>query len=287
MSDKNVILEAKQVQAGYGGKIITHDVSLQIHQGDVLSIIGPNGSGKSTLLKAMARLLSLSQGQVLLHGQDMHSLSEKQIARAMAVMPQSMDFPGDITVRELVSLGRLPYRGFFDEFGSKDKQVVDRVLRLTNMLAYQHRSIMALSGGERQRARLAMALAQEPELLLLDEPTTYLDIRHQLDLMLLVGQLHKELGLTVVMVLHDLNHVARFSNRVVAVQKGKIVADGSVQEVFTEKLIAELYGVENTIMELEQSGQRHLVCLPHNVITPRLFKENALAFSFNGVSTRV
>lgn len=267
MSDKQVILEAKQVQAGYGGKKIIHDVSLQIHQGDVLSIIGPNGSGKSTLLKAMARLLPMSQGQVLLHGQDMHSLSEKQIARAMAVMPQSMDFPGDITVRELVSLGRLPYRGFFDEFGSKDKQVVDRVLRLTNMLAYQHRSIMALSGGERQRARLAMALAQEPEILLLDEPTTYLDIRHQLDLMLLVGQLHRELGLTVVMVLHDLNHVARFSNRVVAVQRGKIVADGSVQEVFTEKLIAKLYGVENTIMELEQSGQRHLVCLPHNVIS--------------------
>ena len=287
MNDKEVILEAKQVQAGYGGKIITHDVSLQIYQGDVLSIIGPNGSGKSTLLKSMARLLPMAQGQVLLHGQDMHSLSEKQIARAMAVMPQSMDFPGDITVRELVSLGRLPYRGFFDEFGAKDKQVVDRVLRLTNMWAYQHRSIMALSGGERQRARLAMALAQEPELLLLDEPTTYLDIRHQLDLMLLVRQLHRELGLTVVMVLHDLNHVARFSNRVVAVQKGKIVADGSVQEVFTEKLIAKLYGVENTIMELELSGQRHLVCLPHNVITPRLFKENALAFSFNGISTRV
>ena len=275
MNDKNIILEAKQVQAGYGGKIITHDVSLQIHQGDVLSIIGPNGSGKSTLLKAMARLLPMSQGQVLLHGQDIHSLSEKQIARAMAVMPQSMDFPGDITVRELVSLGRLPYRGFFDEFGSKDKQVVDRVLRLTNMLAYQHRSIMALSGGERQRARLAMALAQEPELLLLDEPTTYLDIRHQLDLMLLVGQLHRELGLTVVMVLHDLNHVARFSNRVVAVQKGKIVADGSVEEVFTEKLIARLYGVENTIMELEQSGQRHLVCLPHNVISCLLYTSDA------------
>lgn len=267
MNDKDVILEAKQVQAGYGDKIIAHDLSLQIYQGDVLSIIGPNGSGKSTLLKAMARLLPMSRGQVLLHGQDMHSLSEKQIARAMAVMPQSMDFPGDITVRELVSLGRLPYRGFFDEFGAKDKQVVDRVLRLTNMLAYQHRSIMALSGGERQRARLAMALAQEPELLLLDEPTTYLDIRHQLDLMLLVRQLHRELGLTVVMVLHDLNHVARFSNRVLALQKGKIVADGSVQEVFTEKLIAELYGVENTIMELEQSGQKHLVCLPHNVIS--------------------
>ena len=143
--------------------------------------------------------------------------------------------------------------------------MVDRVLALTNLEDYQQRSIMALSGGERQRARLAMALAQEPELLLLDEPTTYLDIRHQLDLMLLIKSLHEELGLTVVMVLHDLNHVARFSSRIVAVQKGKIIADGSVQDVFKEKLIAALYGVENTVMELEKAGEKQLICLPHGV----------------------
>lgn len=262
---QNVILEAKGLQAGYGERMIVRDADLQIQRGEILSIIGPNGSGKSTLLKAMARLLPLSKGQVLLHGRDMHELPEKQIARVMAVMPQSMDFPGDITVRELASLGRLPYRGFFDEFGTKDKEVVDRVLALTNLEDYQQRSIMALSGGERQRARLAMALAQEPELLLLDEPTTYLDIRHQLDLMLLIKRLHEELGLTVVMVLHDLNHVARFSSRIVAVQKGKIVADGSVQEVFNAKLIADLYGVENTVMELDEAGEKHLICLPHGV----------------------
>lgn len=256
---QNIILEAKGLQAGYGERIIVRDVDLQVQRGDILSIIGPNGSGKSTLLKAMARLLPLNKGQVLLHGKEMHELPEKQIARMMAVMPQSMDFPGDITVRELVSLGRMPYRGFFDEFGTKDKAVVDRVLALTNLADYQQRSIMALSGGERQRARLAMALAQEPELLLLDEPTTYLDIRHQLDLMLLIKSLHEKLGLTVAMVLHDLNHVARFSSRIVALQKGKIVADGSVQEVFKEKLIAALYGVENTVMELDEAGEKHLI----------------------------
>ena len=264
---QDIMLEARGLQAGYGERMIVSSADLQVQRGDILSIIGPNGSGKSTLLKAMARLLPLKQGQVLLHGRDMHELSEKQIAKVMAVMPQSMDFPSDITVRELVSLGRLPYRSFFDEFGTKDKEAVSRVLGLTNLEAYQHRSIMALSGGERQRARLAMALAQEPELLLLDEPTTYLDIRHQLDLMLLIRKLHKELGLTVVMVLHDLNHVARFSSRVVAVQKGKIVADGSVQEVFKEELIADLYGVENTVMELEEAGEKHLICLPHGVIS--------------------
>ena len=262
---QDIILAAKGLQAGYGERMIVRDVDLQVQRGDILSIIGPNGSGKSTLLKAMARLLPLNKGQVLLHGKDMHELPEKQIARMMAVMPQSMDFPADITVRELVSLGRMPYRGLFDAFGAKDKAVVDRVLALTNLADYQQRSIMALSGGERQRARLAMALAQEPELLLLDEPTTYLDIRHQLDLMLLIKSLHEKLGLTVAMVLHDLNHVARFSSRIVALQKGKIVADGSVQEVFKEKLIAALYGVENTVMELDAAGEKYLICLPHGV----------------------
>ena len=264
---KNIVLEARHVQAGYGERLIARDMSLQVNSGDVLSIIGPNGSGKSTLLKALARLLPLKSGEIILEGKNIQNMNEKEIAQIMAVMPQSTEFPGDVTVRELVSLGRMPYRGFFDEFGTKDKAVVDRALELTNMTEYQHRSVMALSGGERQRARLALALAQEPRVLLLDEPTTYLDIRHQLDLMLLIRRLHKELGLTVVMVLHDLNHVARFSSRVVAVKAGQIIADGSVEEVFQEDLIRELYGVENTIMELEQSGQKHLVCLPHNIIS--------------------
>lgn len=259
------LLEARDLQAGYGERLIARGMSLQVYPSEIISIIGPNGSGKSTLLKALARLLPVSGGEIYLQGKNIWSLPEREVACRMAVMPQSTDFPGDVTVRELVSLGRMPHRGFFSEFGARDAQAVDRALELTDMTGYQHRSIMALSGGERQRARLALALAQEPELLLLDEPTTYLDIRHQLDLMLLVHSLHDELGLTVVMVLHDLNHAARFSSRVVAVKDGRIMADGSVRDVFREELIRSLYGVENTILELEEGGQRHLVCLPHDV----------------------
>lgn len=264
---KEVVLEARHVSAGYGDRLIAKEMDLQVRKSDILSIIGPNGSGKSTLLKALARLLPVSQGEIFLQGKNLQEMKEGEIARVMAVMPQSSEFPGDVTVRELVSLGRMPYRGFFTEFGKKDKEVVDRALELTNMVVYQHRSVMALSGGERQRARLALALAQEPQILLLDEPTTYLDIRHQLDLMLLIRRLHRQLGLTVVMVLHDLNHVARFSSRVVAVKDGRIAADGSVEDVFQEDLIRQLYGVENTILTLEQAGHKHLVCLPHNIIS--------------------
>lgn len=259
------ILEAQHLSIAYGKKLVAKDMSLKVYPGDIISIIGPNGSGKSTLLKALARLLPLHKGRVLLEGQDMAEMKEKEIACRMAVMPQSTEFPGDFTVRELVAMGRMPYRGLLSEFTRTDAAAVNRALELTNMLIYQHRSVLSLSGGERQRARLALALAQEPKILLLDEPTTYLDIRHQLELMLLIHKLHAELGLTVVMVLHDLNHAARFSNRIVAVENGCIMEDGTVKEVFLPNTIQKLYGVENTILTLEEAGQRHLVCLPHGI----------------------
>ncbi|MBE6098510.1 MAG: ABC transporter ATP-binding protein [Anaerovibrio sp.] len=260
-----MILEAEHISIGYGSHLIAKDINLSVEKSDIISIIGPNGSGKSTMLKALARLLPVTSGRIHLAGNDIQTMDEKAVAKLLAFMPQSADFPGDLTVRELVSMGRMPYRGFFDEFSELDSQAVNRALELTNMVKYQYRSILALSGGERQRARLALALAQEPQVLLLDEPTTYLDIRHQLELMVLVNRLHDELGLTVVMVLHDLNHAARFSNRIVAVKDGQIVADGCVDEVFTEENIRLLYGVENTILTLNEAGEDHLVCLPHGL----------------------
>lgn len=266
-----MILEAKNLSVGYGESVIAKDINLSVEKSDIISIIGPNGSGKSTMLKALARLLPAASGEITLAGTNIQSMNERSLAKIMAFMPQSAEFPGDITVREMVSLGRMPYRGFFDEFSDKDSQAVDRALELTNMLKYQQRSMLALSGGERQRARLALALAQEPQVLLLDEPTTYLDIRHQLELMLLVNKLHDELGLTVVMVLHDLNQAARFSNRILAVKDGRIVADGSVAEVFREDIIRELYGVENTILTLEEASHQHPVCLPHGIVKGDIF----------------
>lgn len=260
------ILCAHNVQIGYGERIIAENISLEVKQAEIISIIGPNGSGKSTLLRALGRLLPVNKGDIILKGKSINKMSEKDVARILAIMPQSADFPGDMTVRDLVTMGRMPYRGFLDEQGKKDKEIVDKTLALTNLTHYQYRRVMSLSGGERQRVRLALALAQEPEILLLDEPTTYLDIRHQLELMDLIHRLHEELNLTVMMVLHDLNHAARYSDRIIALKDGKIIADGKVEDVFKEQLIRQLYGVENKIFTMEQAGHKELICLPSDVI---------------------
>ena len=259
-------LFAMVVMIIYGERIIAENISLEVKQAEIISIIGPNGSGKSTLLRALGRLLPVNKGDIILKGKSINKMSEKDVARILAIMPQSADFPGDMTVRDLVTMGRMPYRGFLDELGKKDKEIVDKTLALTNLTHYQYRRVMSLSGGERQRVRLVLALAQEPEILLLDEPTTYLDIRHQLELMDLINRLHEELNLTVVMVLHDLNHAARYSDRIIALKDGKIIADGKVEDVFKEQLIRQLYGVENKIFTMEQAGHKELICLPSDVI---------------------
>ena len=262
-----MILSAEKLCLQYGTRAIANDMSFGIDRAEIVSIIGPNGSGKSTLLKALGRLLKPTKGIVLLEGKDIHLLPAKEIAKKLSLLPQHAQAPGDMTVRDLVLFGRLPHRKFFADIGHEDLRAMERAMEATETLKFQHCRLDTLSGGERQRAWLAMALAQEPEILLLDEPTTYLDIRHQLELMLLIERLHKELGLTVVMVLHDLNHAARFSSRLVAIKEGEIVADGTVEKVFTSTTLRDLYGVETSVLKLRQGEKEHLVCLPHGVCT--------------------
>ena len=260
-----MILEAKNLKLQYGAKLIADNMNFSVDQADIISIIGPNGSGKSTLLKALGRLLKPTTGTVLLNGVDIQTLPSNDIAKKMAILPQSALAPGDMTIYDLVCYGRMPHRGMFCAQNDADLMAIEKALSSTGVAQMRHRRLDTLSGGERQRAWLAMALAQEPEILLLDEPTTYLDIHHQLELMNLVSTLHRELNITVIMVLHDLNHAARFSNRLVAVKEGKIIADGAVETVFTSEILRELYEVENTVMKIKQGGIDHLVCLPHDV----------------------
>ena len=260
----NHTLEAQAVKLGYGGKVVAQRMDLVIDRPEIISIIGPNGSGKSTLLKALSRLLAPLSGRVLLDGRDIHQLPPREVARIMAILPQSVHAPGDMTVCDLVAYGRMPYKKMFEQLETEDQDCMEAALAATGMQAMLHRRLDSLSGGERQRAWLAMALAQQPRLLLLDEPTTYLDIHHQLELMKLVRKLHEDYKITVVMVLHDLNHAARFSQRIVAVKDGLIFADGPVAEVFTAENLRALYGVETTVMTIEQGGSSHLVCFPHD-----------------------
>ena len=184
------ILKACGLSLGYGKAEIVHEVTASINRAEIAAIIGPNGSGKSTLLKALARLLEPRAGRVEFMGEDLWQKTEREVAQKVAFLPQSAEPPGDITVMELVRMGRLPHRKFWDSFSKEDGEACREALARTGMEKFAQRPILALSGGERQRARLAMALAQQPEVLLLDEPTTYLDIRHQLALMELVEKLH-------------------------------------------------------------------------------------------------
>ncbi|MBP2630482.1 MAG: yusV 1 [Firmicutes bacterium] len=260
-----MILEAKHLKLQYGVTTIAEDVSFVVEAADIISIIGPNGSGKSTLLKALGRLLKPITGTVFLDNKDIHKLSPAIIAKKLAILPQSAVVPTDMTVYDLVCYGRMPYQRMFADKNNEDLIAIDKALIATGIADMKYRRLDTLSGGERQRAWLALALAQEPEILLLDEPTTYLDIHHQLELMQLVSTLHHKLGITVIMVLHDLNHAARFSNRLVAVKEGKIMADGAVADVFTSETLRALYEVENTVMKIKQGESEHLVCLPHDV----------------------
>lgn len=264
----NHTIEARAVKLGYGGKVIVPKIDLRVDKPEVISIIGPNGSGKSTLLKALSRLLAPVGGSVLLDGKDIHRLPPREVAKVMAILPQTVQAPGDMTVCDLVAHGRMPYKRMFEQLADADRDCIGAALEATGMQGLQHRRLDSLSGGERQRAWLAMALAQQPRLLLLDEPTTYLDIHHQLEFMKLVRKFHQDMQLTVIMVLHDLNHAARFSQRIIAVKDGLVFADGSVREIFTAENLRALYGVETTVMTIEQGGSSHLVCFPHDCCLP-------------------
>lgn len=261
----NPTLHAESITLRYGKHVIIKDMDLDLSKPEIVTIIGPNGSGKSTLLKALCRLLEPATGAVYLNGKDVNKMSTEEVAKTMAVMAQSAQAPGGTTVEELICYGRMPYRRFFDGLTKEDREAVEKAIEATSLEPFRNRLVHTLSGGERQRAWLAMALAQQPRILLLDEPTTYLDVRHQLELMELVVRLQKKLGLTIIMVLHDLNHAARFSDRLIALKKGAIMADGPTDAVFTQDIIQRLYDVQAIVMHVEANGASYPVCFPYNV----------------------
>lgn len=258
-------LKAEEITISYGAHEIVKDLNLSIDKPEIISIIGPNGAGKSTVLKALARLLKTKKGHVYLDGKSIYETPGKEVARILAVLPQSTSAPTDILVKDLVACGRTPYQGHFSSLTENDHRIIQEVMEKTGVAEFTNRQLTSLSGGERQRVWLAMALAQDPEILLLDEPTTFLDIHHQLDLMGLIRRLHQEMGITIVMVLHDLNHATRFSERVIAIKDGEVFADGSVSEVMTEENFEKLYGVKALRFDLTQDEEEYCVFIPHAV----------------------
>ncbi|MCY3538267.1 MAG: ABC transporter ATP-binding protein [bacterium] len=257
----NPVFLTEGISTGYGRHVVSKHLSLSVEKGSRTSLVGPNGSGKSTTLKTMARLIEPLAGAVYLNGQDINRQPTRHVARQMAILPQVHEVPAELTVLELVEQGRFPHVGALGMLRRQDDDAIQEAIRLTRLEGLVHRSIDTLSGGERQRAWMALALAQQTEILLLDEPTTFLDVGHQLDLLELVSNLNRDRGVTIVMVLHDLNHAARFSDRMIAMSGGEVVADGPPAEVLTPGLLRDYFGVEAAVMTDEKTGSP--MCIPY------------------------
>jgi len=248
------LLAARQLRVDYSGQTALHGIDLEVAAGEVTAIIGPNGSGKSTLLRALARLHPPSGGTVEFEGRDLRTLAPREFARRVAFLPQAPLAPPDLTVEELAWRGRYPHRGLFGAAGAEDREAVEQALTLTAVAGMRGRALGTLSGGERQRAWIALALAQQPDLLLLDEPTTFLDIGHAIELLALLRRLNAERGLTVVMVMHEVGLVAHYARRVVALRAGALLADGTPTEVITADQLSALFGARVTVLIDPASG---------------------------------
>jgi iron complex transport system ATP-binding protein len=244
------LLIAENLTGGYQDRSIVHQLNLQLDRGEWLSLLGGNGSGKSTLLKLLSRLLKPQQGIVWLDGKAIHTEAPNVVAKKMALLPQQQTVPSGLTVQQLVSLGRTPHQPWYQwELTALDRSQVDRAMILTQVIQFADRSVEDLSGGERQRAFLALALAQNPRILLLDEPTTYLDLRYQLELLTLLKDLQQQQELTIITVLHELNLAIRYSDRLAMLKDGALIAVGTPESVITPGIIAEVFGVAVAIID--------------------------------------
>lgn len=241
-------LQTQQLHAGYEQKIILNDVSLSIPQNKMSIIIGANGCGKSTLLKTMARLIKPASGKVVLDGKSIHQMPPKQLAKTLGLLPQSPVVPEGITVVDLVGRGRFPHQKLFGSWSKKDYEAVAEALEMMNITEFADRNIDELSGGQRQRVWIAMALAQQTDILFLDEPTTYLDITYQVEILDLLTDLNKKYGTTIVMVLHDINLSARYADYLFTMKQGQLIAEGAPKDIVTSALIKETFQLECSVI---------------------------------------
>ena len=228
-------------------KFKLNNISLNIHEGEVVSLIGPNGSGKSTLLRVISRLIKPNSGEVFLGEQNIKDMKANEVAKTLTMLPQMNNHQLDLTVRELVEFGRHPHSGHKMKRTKEDEQIIDWAIEVTGLTHLQHRLLPSMSGGERQRAWIAMTIAQHPKVLLLDEPTTYLDIAHQLEVMELVKELNTKYNMTVIMVLHDINQAAQYSDRLIVLKRGNVHYDGIPHCVLCKEMFESIFEIEAEI----------------------------------------
>ncbi|MGI5529765.1 ABC transporter ATP-binding protein [Streptomyces syringium] len=241
-------LTARGLTLAYEDRTVVDTLDLDVPDGEVTVVVGPNACGKSTLLRALGRLLKPKGGSVLLDGEELARIPTRRIAQSLGLLPQTPVAPEAITVADLVARGRQPHQRWWQQWSETDERAVTDAMARTDVSALAERAVDELSGGQRQRVWIAMALAQETDLLLLDEPTTYLDIAHQVEVLDLVRQLNHERGRTVVAVLHDLNQAARYADHLVAMKAGRVIARGRPSEIVTAELVREVFGLESVVV---------------------------------------
>lgn len=259
-----VRLLTDDLSVGYGEKLILKNLNIEIPDKKITTIIGSNGCGKSTLLKTMTRIISQQSGATILDGENIANQKTKDLARKMAILPQTPESINGLTVGELVSYGRFPYQKGLGKLTKRDYEVIDWALEVTGTSDYKYRSVDALSGGQRQRVWIAMALAQETEIIFLDEPTTYLDMAHQLEVLKLLQKLNKEQQRTIIMVLHDLNQAARFADYLIALKDGKIIKAGRCEEVIQSEVLKTVFNIDAFIGKDPRTNKP--MCITYDLI---------------------
>lgn len=252
-------LHAKALSVAFAKTPILKDLTADVPDGKITVIVGPNACGKSTLLRSLARLQKPGSGDILLDGKSIHKQANRSVAQRLAILPQSPSAPEGLTVQDLVTRGRTPHQSALRQWSHQDAEAVGRALELTGMAPYANRPLEALSGGQRQRAWIAMALAQDTEILLLDEPTTYLDLPHQIELLSLIQSLNQQRNQTVAMVLHDINLAARFADHIIALHAGAIFTKGSPSEVVTRENIKQVFDLRCQIISDPVHGTPHVI----------------------------
>ena len=257
-------LQIANVATGYDRNVVSTELNLYIPEGKITALVGPNGCGKSTLLKTICLIISPLKGEILLGGKNIREYSNRELAKIIGILPQNPIAPNELTVRELVRYGRAPHMAaFFASVSKEDEHIIEWALRETAMLELAARNVQELSGGQRQRAWIAMAIAQKTDILFLDEPTSFLDVSHQMEVLHIIQYLNKSYNTTIVMVIHELNEAARFADHLIAMKGGKILYEGIPKDIFTKDMLKQTFGIDSELMVDPRTGKPF--CIPYSL----------------------
>lgn len=257
-------LYTENLSVGYGDRTILRELNVEIPKNKITVIIGANGCGKSTLLKSLTRVISDYKGSIILDGKEILKENSRELAKKMSILPQTPDITTGLTVAELISYGRTPYKTGFQSLDRKDMEVIEWAMKVTKVEEFRDRPVEAMSGGQRQRVWIAMALAQDTPIIFLDEPTTYLDLAHQLEILELLEKLNREQNKTIIMVLHELNQAGRFGDNIIAMKNGAVVKHGESADVITNEVLKEVFKIDAKIQKCEETGKP--ICVSYNLI---------------------